>query len=76
MKIDFTFYSRAPKLVACVVLVQYLKQETRQKLRYFCKAFGISTINELVLPSNKLTNNFVGLVTSGLEPDMALGPPV
>jgi hypothetical protein len=38
--------------------------------------FGVKTINELVVTSNKLTNNFVGLVTSGIEPDLARGPPV
>jgi hypothetical protein len=33
-------------------------------------------MNELVVTSNKLTNNFAGLVASGLGPDVASGPPV
>jgi hypothetical protein len=33
-------------------------------------------INELVVTSNKLTDNFAGLITSGLGPDVARGPPV
>jgi hypothetical protein len=33
-------------------------------------------MNELVVTSNKLTNNFMGLVTSGLRLNMAHGPKV
>jgi hypothetical protein len=43
---------------------------------FFFKSFGVKKIYELVVPSNKLTDNFVGLVTSGLEPDVACRPPV
>jgi hypothetical protein len=32
-------------------------------------------MNELLLTSNKLTNNFAGPVTCGLGPDVACGPP-
>jgi hypothetical protein len=42
----------------------------------FFKSFGVKKINELVTTSNKLTNNFSGLVTSGLGMDVARGPPV
>jgi hypothetical protein len=34
----------------------------------FFKSFGAKEINTLVVTSNKLTNNFAGLVTSGLGP--------
>jgi hypothetical protein len=43
---------------------------------FFFKSFGVKNTNELVVTSNKLTNTSVGLVTSGLEPDVARGPPV
>jgi hypothetical protein len=33
-------------------------------------------INELAVTSNKLTENFAGLVTSGTEPGVARKPPV
>jgi hypothetical protein len=36
----------------------------------------VKKINELVATSNKLTNNFVGLVTVGLGPNVGRGPPV
>jgi hypothetical protein len=36
---------------------------------------GENKINELAITSNKITNNFTGLVTSGLGPDVARGPP-
>jgi hypothetical protein len=32
--------------------------------------------NELVVTGKKLINSFSGLVTNGLGPDMARGPPV
>jgi hypothetical protein len=38
--------------------------------------FSNSSTNELVVTSNKLTNNFAGLVTSDLAPDETRGPPV
>jgi hypothetical protein len=42
----------------------------------FFKPFGVWKINELVASSNKLTNKFSGLVTSGLVPDVSRGPSV
>jgi hypothetical protein len=33
-------------------------------------------VNELVVTSNKLINNFAGLITSYLGVDVARGPPV
>jgi hypothetical protein len=42
----------------------------------FSRFFGENKINELVVTSNKLTNNFTSLVTSSLGLDVALGPPV
>jgi hypothetical protein len=47
----------------------------RDKNHDFFKSFGAKKINELVVTSNKL-NNFAGLVTSGLESDVARGLPV
>jgi hypothetical protein len=44
--------------------------------RFFSKSFGVRKINELVLTSNKLTNNFADLVTSGPGPGVAHGSPV
>jgi hypothetical protein len=46
------------------------------RITIFSKSFGVKKINELVITSNKFTNNFSGLVTSCLGPDMARGPPV
>jgi hypothetical protein len=44
---------------------------------FFSKFFGAKIIvNELVVTSDKLTNDFVGLVTSGLGPDVACESPV
>jgi hypothetical protein len=37
------------------------------------KSFRVTKINELVVTSNKLTNSFVGLLTSGLGPDVVVG---
>jgi hypothetical protein len=48
----------------------------QDKNRHFFKSFGVKKINELVVTSNKFSNNFAGLVTSGLGPDVILGPPV
>jgi hypothetical protein len=39
-------------------------------------SFGVKKINELVVTSNKLTNNFVVLNIRDLGPDMVRGPPV
>jgi hypothetical protein len=69
-----TFYRRVLKSVACVALVRKAANEIR--ISIFFKLLGEMKINELVVTSNKLTNNFAGLVTSGLRPDVALGPPV
>jgi hypothetical protein len=62
------------KLVACVAVVRKAADEIR--ITTFFKSFGTKKINERILTSNKLTNNFTGLVTSGLGPDVAGGPPV
>jgi hypothetical protein len=40
------------------------------------KSYGIKKINELIVTSNKSTDNFAGLLTSGLKPDVTRGPPV
>jgi hypothetical protein len=48
----------------------------RDKDHDFFKSLGVKKINELVETSNKLTNNFAGLVTNGTGPDVARGPPV
>jgi hypothetical protein len=53
------------------------KQQTRYcKNHNFFKSFRVKNINELVITSDKLTNNFMGLVTNGLGSDMASKPPV
>jgi hypothetical protein len=44
--------------------------------RDFFKSFAVKKINELAATSNKLTNNFAGLVTNGLGPDVARELPV
>jgi hypothetical protein len=53
-----------------VALVRIAADEIR--LNIFT-SFGVKKINKLVVTRNKLTNNFVGLVTSGLEPNVACG---
>jgi hypothetical protein len=53
-----------------------VKQQKREELRLPFKFFLGKKINELVTANNKLTNSFVGSVTSGLGPDVANGPPV
>jgi hypothetical protein len=68
-----TFYDMVLKSVACA-LVRKAANEIR--ITIVCNSFGVKKINELVLSSNKLTNNFTSLVTSGLGPDVALGSPV
>jgi hypothetical protein len=40
------------------------------------KSYKIRKINELTVTSNKSTDNFAGLLTSGLKPDVTRGPPV
>jgi hypothetical protein len=57
-----------------VVPVREEADEIRSLIFY--KSFGINKVNELVVTSNKLTNNFAGLVTSGLGPNVASGSPV
>jgi hypothetical protein len=69
-----TVYVGFLKSTACVALVRKAADEIR--ITIFLKSFGVWKINELVVTSNKLTNNFDGLVTSGLGPDMARGLPV
>jgi hypothetical protein len=69
-----TFYGRVLKSIACVALVQKAADEIRITISF--KSFGVKKINELVVTSNKLTNNFASLVTNGLGPDVARGPPV
>jgi hypothetical protein len=61
------------KPIARVALVRTAADEIR--ITIFSKSFGAKEINSLVATSNKLTQNFVGLVTSGLRPDLARGPP-
>jgi hypothetical protein len=46
------------------------------KITIFFKSFGVKKINELVVTSNKLTNNVAGLVSGGLGLDVARGPSV
>jgi hypothetical protein len=53
----------------------YVKQQTRKESR-FVISLGSNKINELIVSSNKLTNNLAGLVTSFLESGVACGPPV
>jgi hypothetical protein len=64
------------KSIACVLLV--CKAVDKIRIRIFFGSFGVNNVdlNELVVASFKLTNNFAGLFTSGLGPDMALGQPV
>jgi hypothetical protein len=42
----------------------------------FFKSFRAKKMNQLVVTSYKLKNNFVGIITSVLGPDVARGPPV
>jgi hypothetical protein len=39
------------------------------------KSFGLRKISELVVTTYKFTNNFLVLVTSGLQPDVTRRPP-
>jgi hypothetical protein len=54
---------------------QQAKQQTQQEQRLF-KSFGAKKMDELAATNKELTNNFEGLVTSGLGPHIACGPPV
>jgi hypothetical protein len=58
-----------------VALTRTAAEEIRITI-FFFRSFGVKKINELAVTSNKLTNNFAGLVRSGLGPDLARGPPV
>jgi hypothetical protein len=62
------------KSVACVTLVR--KAVYGKRITTFFKIFGVKNINEPLVTNNKLTNNFSGLVTSSLEPDVARERPV
>jgi hypothetical protein len=57
-----------------VSLVRKVADEIR--ITIFFKSFGVKKINELVVTNKKVTDNYVGLVTSGLGQDVAYGPPV
>jgi hypothetical protein len=60
-----TFFDRVLKTIACVALVRKAADEIIIEI-FFFKFFGVLKINELVVTSNKLTNNFADLFTSGL----------
>jgi hypothetical protein len=45
----------------------------KASITFFFKSFEVKKINKFVITSNKLTNNFAGLVTSGLGPDATRG---
>jgi hypothetical protein len=68
-----TFYGRVLKSVAFVALVPSQADEIRITI---FKSFGAREITELVRNGDKLTNIFLGLVTSVLGLDLARGPPV
>jgi hypothetical protein len=60
--------------------IAYVKRERKAtdvlRITFCFKPFGIKKINALVVPSNKSTHHFTGIVTNCLEPDLVLGPPV
>jgi hypothetical protein len=58
-----------------VALVRKASDEIRITI-FFFKSCGVKKINELVVITNKLTNNFAGQVTSGLGSDVARKLPV
>jgi hypothetical protein len=62
------------KSVACVALVRKAADEIR--IAVFVQTFSMKKINELLVTGNKLTYNFAGRFQSGLEMDVARGPPV
>jgi hypothetical protein len=68
------FYGRVLKSVVCEALVRKAADEIKN--RDFFRSFGGKKINELVVSGDKLKNDFAGLVTSVLGPDVARGPPV
>jgi hypothetical protein len=57
-----------------VTLVRKAAYEIR--ISVFFKSFRVKKINERVVTRNKLTNNFTGLITTGLGPDVASRLPV
>jgi hypothetical protein len=61
-----TFYGWILKSIECVELVRKAADDIR--ITIFFTSFGIKKTNVLVVTSNKLTNNFAHLVTSGLGP--------
>jgi hypothetical protein len=63
-------YATDLKSVTYVALVR--KAADKIRITMFFKPFRVRKIYELVV-TNKLTNNFTGLVTSGLRPDEACG---
>jgi hypothetical protein len=71
---ELTFYSRVLKSTACMALIHEAADKIRTMI--FFKSFSEKKINELVIASNKLTNSFAGLVTSGLGLNVACRPPV
>jgi hypothetical protein len=58
-----------------VALVRTGAQDIRITI-LFLKFCDVKKINGLAVSSNTLTNNFAGLVASGLGPDVASGPPI
>jgi hypothetical protein len=53
-----------------------VKQQRNKDESFLFKFFGIKKINERVITSHELANNFAGLVTSGLGPHVCGGRPV
>jgi hypothetical protein len=62
------------KSVACAPFVRKAADEIR--IAIVCNSFGVKKINELVVTNSKLTNNFAGLITSGLGLDVPRRPQV
>jgi hypothetical protein len=60
------------KSVAFVELVHEATYEIRITIS---SSFRVKKVNQLIITSNKLTNSFVGLLTSDLRPYVH-GPPV
>jgi hypothetical protein len=52
-----------------------LKAAAKIRVTIFSNPSG-QKINELVITSNKLTNNYADLIMSGFEPDVARLPPL
>jgi hypothetical protein len=75
LPVKLTFYGRISKSVACVALVGAAADEIRITNCFF-RSFRVKKVNELVVSNNKLTNNFMVLVTTGLGLDVACRPPV